>query len=236
MIIASLTSYGKRLDYVHLALETILKQTVKPDKIVLWLAHGERVPKWVKEMPVEIRFCHDVKSYNKIIHSLREFPEDIIITFDDDLLYPKNLIEVLMESYRQHPNDISAVRCHRILMNDGRPQSYLVWRKMIVDNMFKEYNFFTSGHGTLFPPHVFNDEVFNEEAFMSLAPRADDVWLNAMARLNHKTIWKTRVISKNKVIEPVQDVALSIRNTSKEHCENDDQIRNVFSKYKILWK
>ena len=40
-IIASLTTYGSRINSVDLTLKTILNQTKKADKIILWLAEDE---------------------------------------------------------------------------------------------------------------------------------------------------------------------------------------------------
>ena len=37
-IIVSLTSYPKRIGTVWLTIETLLRQSVKPDEIILWLA------------------------------------------------------------------------------------------------------------------------------------------------------------------------------------------------------
>ena len=40
-IIVSLTTYNKRINTVFLTIESIFEQTVKPDKIVLWLDKNE---------------------------------------------------------------------------------------------------------------------------------------------------------------------------------------------------
>jgi hypothetical protein len=99
--IVSLTSYGKRLRMTApYAIITLLNQSVRPDKIVLWVGHGdkENIPAIMNRLTkkgLEIRFCEDVKSYTKLVPALREFPEDCIITSDDDIYYPKNWLKLL---------------------------------------------------------------------------------------------------------------------------------------------
>ena len=44
--------------------------------------------------------------------------------------------------------------------------------------------FFTSGGGTLFPPIVRTEDLFNKENIKSLSFFADDVWLNLLAIKN----------------------------------------------------
>lgn len=39
--VVSLTSYGKRIATLHYTLYSLLNQTVKPQQIIVWLAHGE---------------------------------------------------------------------------------------------------------------------------------------------------------------------------------------------------
>ena len=40
-IIVSLTTFGKRINNVHLTIESIFRQTIRPEKIILWLAESE---------------------------------------------------------------------------------------------------------------------------------------------------------------------------------------------------
>ena len=77
-IIISLTTYSLRIHNVYIALESLLNQTIKPNRIILWLAEEEfneaNLPISVlrlKERGVEIRFCEDYKSYKKLIPTLR---------------------------------------------------------------------------------------------------------------------------------------------------------------------
>ena len=43
-IIISLTSYASRVQTVHLTIESLLNQTIKPNKIILWLRFPDGIP------------------------------------------------------------------------------------------------------------------------------------------------------------------------------------------------
>lgn len=118
-IIASLTSWTKRIGTAHLAIQTILNQTRRPDLTVLYLA-DEEFPRREKNLPrellalrserFEIRWTKNIRSYKKLIPALKDFPDDIIITFDDDLFYRAEVVERLLIGYLAEPN---CIQCHR---------------------------------------------------------------------------------------------------------------------------
>lgn len=199
--IVSLTSYGKRLNATApYTIITFFNQSVKPDKIVLWVAHGdkENIPKilWeFREIGLEIRFCEDIMSYKKIIPALQEYPEDCIITADDDVYYPENWLERLITLHEENPNKIICHRAHGIKVDTNRdPLSYKEWDRWIEPDVYRarkpaprrrpETVFPTGAGGVLYPPKCFHKDVADKELFMKLAPRADDIWLWAMAVIN----------------------------------------------------
>ena len=198
-IIVSLTSFPPRIPRIHYTISTLLKQTLKPDRIVLWLAE-EQFPNRNDDLSPEllamldrglsIRYTHDTKSYKKLIPAIAEFPDDIIVTVDDDLLYESNLLEKLVRSHESNPDAIHANRAHRITANpDGTHRKYTEWKHCIgkTDGCFR--NFLTSGGGTLFSPHSLHEDVSNERFFMEIAPSADDIWFWAMAVLRGTKIY-----------------------------------------------
>ena len=105
-IIVSLTTYGRRVsDTVYYTIISILKQTMRPDRIILWLDdswNDYTIPeklKQTRDYGVEIYYYKDIKSYKKLIPTLKIANKDIIITVDDDVIYNKNLISSLYCSY-----------------------------------------------------------------------------------------------------------------------------------------
>jgi len=245
-IIASLTSYGKRVNTVHLAIETILNQTHKADKVILWLAEDEfnenNIPNSLKSLVprgLEIDFCEDIKSYKKLIPTLKKYPNDIIITFDDDIYYRDDVIEKLYNSYKKEPESIHCMRGHKMkFLSNGFLDSYNNW-SMCIDKSVASLDIFpTTGGGALFPPNIFPSHTFKKELFMSLAPHADDVWFKAMSLLNniksvvveHEAVGYSKRL---KYIDNTQTNGLWVKNRNEED-GNNKQIKDVFTKYKLF--
>lgn len=240
-IIVSLTSYSKRIDDVHLVIESLFKQTIKPNKIVLWLAEDEyntnNIPIILKKLEkrgLEIDYCNDLKSYKKIIPSLKKYPNDIIITVDDDILYSYDLIEKLIEKYKEKKTVI-CTRAHKYKLKTKT--KFFPYKKWEYETKENEKLFLTSGAGTLFPPKSFDDDFFDSEVFLKLCPYADDVWINAMLLKNNKKITlvnqNKKYSEKNIGIDINQDIALYLKNIGEN--QNDIQLKKVFDYYN-LWE
>lgn len=242
-IIVSLTTYGRRLQDVCYTIESIMQQTMLPNRIVLNLdlpLEGCVIPialQRQKERGLEIVEVEDIRSYKKLIPTLRSNPESVIITIDDDAIYEFDLIERLFNSYMSNPDKISALRTHTIIFDDNMmPVSYNAW-DMCKDTADKPFRLFATGvGGVLYPPHSLADEVFNQDVFTSICPTADDVWFHAMAVL--KGTETVRVPARNPdgcdyiLNEEVQDMGLCTINTG-EGGLNDPQIKAVYEKYGI---
>lgn len=73
-IIVSLTSHGRRIFDVSVAIESIMQGTVKPNRIVLWLSEqmrGKSLPVVLQRQMargLEVAFCKDIGSHTKLIH------------------------------------------------------------------------------------------------------------------------------------------------------------------------
>ena len=239
-IIVTFTSYGKRIYTVPLVLERLINQTVRPDRIILYLSE-ENFPGKEKDLPerllemrqfgIEIRWCEgDIRSYKKIIPALEEFPEDILITIDDDIYYDLDLIEKLYDSYKRFPEAISALRVHKMEFDEeNQLLPYNEWKNQYSEilNEPSMWLFPTTGGGTLFPPHSLSEEVMNKEKFMELCPNADDVWIKFMAVLNNTPVVLAAPCKKLEYIAETQEDSLWKLNVT----ENDGQIAKLLEVY-----
>lgn len=114
-IIVSLTSWIRRIDNVPIVIESILKNTILPDKIVLNLSL-EEFPNRELDLPLavqEIINNHTIeviwnlgntKAFKKIIPTMDKYPNDAIISIDDDYIYPKDFIETFVKKHKQFPH------------------------------------------------------------------------------------------------------------------------------------
>lgn len=241
-VIVSLTTYSKRLYDVYLTVESIMQQTMKPNKIVLWLSdeYSDRdIPLHLKrqqERGLEIHYCNDIRSYKKLIPSLKLYPDDIIITVDDDLYYYDDIVEKLVKAYLKDSSLIYCNRLHRINFDSqGNVRKYKDWIWNYKEEDVSPLNFPTGCAGIIYPPHCFSEEVFNENVFMNICRTADDIWFKAMALYNN---YQSRKVFTHNLLgedyydnDNVQDIALSRINVIEDN--NDVQFKAVFDKYNL---
>lgn len=239
-IIVSLTTYGKRLNDVAFTIESIMQQTMKPNKIILWLEEGlkeKNLPYALKKQMsrgLEIGYCKDIRSYKKLIPTLKRYPEAAIITIDDDALYDYDLLEHLIYAYINQPQYIHAGRVHRIRIENGIVQPYKKWKHKIEELGPHRLNFAVGVGGILYPPGTLDEEVFNEEVFMDICKFADDIWFYTMAVKKGTLV--NKVFTRNSRGDDyvsnikIQDGGLRTINTQGNSL-NDSQFHDVFSMY-----
>lgn len=243
-IIVSLTSYPGRINAVPATIASLLKQSVKPDVIILWLAE-EQFPKrklpgiyqFIKDAGVKIAFCHDYRSHKKYYNSFKNFENDIVITVDDDIMYEGDVIEKLYSSYIRYPQAVSALGIQRIrFYDDGKIKNWNEWIGGYIDKeRVPSHHFFATGSGgVLYPPGCISKEIFNSSTMMRLCPTHDDLWIKIM-----EVIQGTKVVSAEKisrthgtVIRGTQrNLAFGIINLSNEGEGNDRQMKAVLDEY-----
>jgi hypothetical protein len=234
-LIVSFTSFPARIKKVHLVVESILRQTVLPDRIILWLSKEQfptidSLPKKLLEQRkrgLEINLCEgDLRSHKKYYYTLQELPNSSLITIDDDILYPSNMIETLLEAHNKYPDAIIARYGNKIKVSSNIIRPYREWGKNYVSIKPDDIAFFGSGGGTLFPKESFPSFTLRKDIFLSVCPLADDVWLNSMIRINNKKVY---LLKTNKdILFPIvnrKNKTLSSQNLGEDL--NDVQINNV---------
>lgn len=190
-VVVTLTSYPKRIRGVPRVLDSIMEQTYKPDVIVLYLSDKQFIERSLPidlstyyTQGVEIHWCQeDMKSHKKYLYSLREYPDDYIITIDDDYYYDKYMIEELFQYTNKFPRCILARRTHLITAErDGNLSVYGRWWKECMHYIgVPRMDLFAVGcGGILYPPHLLADEVFNTDCIKKCCLYADDIWLKVM--------------------------------------------------------
>ena len=235
-VIVSLTTYGKRLYEVYLTIESIMQQTIKPNKIILWLAEDMKsvqIPQTLQRQQrrgLEIKYCKDI---------LKEFPDDIIITVDDDVIYNIDTVELLLNGFRQHPKCVIANWALEIKNKDNTDtntdiSSYKEWK--CANGETESVRYMPIGcAGILYPPHSLDVEVLNEDVFMNICKFGDDIWFKAMALKNGYSCYVTpQDIHEHQYYDnPLwQDKGLTQLNINQD--KNDLQIKEVITKYNLF--
>lgn len=245
-ITISLTSYGSRIETVYLTVESLMQQSLKADRIVLCLSKDEfsetNLPASLKnqrERGLEILFCEeDIGPYTKFFYTFQKYPEDIVITIDDDFIYPIDTVDLLYQAYLKEPEVIHCNRAHQMLL--AKPGHLLPYRKWNFDRALDKASlctFPTGVGGVLYFPGSLDDAVFDKETFLKLAPNADDVWLKAMSL--KKSVKCRRIQSRTSFWEKAITIpgsqAVSLKRKNKHRLNGNDQaISQVFNKYDII--
>lgn len=194
--IVSLTSFPARINDIWICIESLLRQTVKPDEIILWLAESQfpdkKIPESLEKLKprgLTIRFCDDLRSHKKYYYAMKEYPNDCIITFDDDLYYDDNVIKRVVDLYKKYPDCICTNRAHEIIQKEGLVLPYKNWNHNVVTILKPSHKLLaTGGAGTLYPPNSLSSHVFDKVLIKSLCFHADDVWLKLMATLKYTKV------------------------------------------------
>ena len=165
MIVVCMTSWVKRIANVKPVVESIMKNTIQPDRLYLNLSI-EEFPNKELDLPIELcnYFISDsrlifnwvegenTKTMKKIFPALKYLQdEDIIINADDDILFPKDLIESRIKDFEKYGrkysitsdrnsidifkemNVISAISLYTKQMLNN-------WEKYVNEDIIKTYN------------------------------------------------------------------------------------------------
>ena len=195
-VIISLTSIPSRLSTLHLTIKSLLNQGVSFEKIVLWLHQDLKkdLPPALQKLQgkrFEIRYCATTEPHRKLIETLKLYPDRVIVTCDDDVIYPGDWLPRLLESWRHTPDDIVAHMCRKIRLENGEIRPYRTWRSEPTGESSPLAVALGWG-GVLFPPGSLDDRVLDRDTYMRLSPRADDLWYKAMAMLKGTAMRKSR--------------------------------------------
>ncbi len=256
-LVASITTTRDRLDLVHTAIESMMMQSVRPRSINLYLSDQigrDQIPHslarlcTIRPAGLVIHFVPDVGPHTKLIYALQEFPGDSIVTFDDDMIYPSNMVDCLLRTHRVHPRAIVANWAREIPLNRrGRPayikKGRLLTPQTLCSNLNQKASLARPSHralaygsgGVLYPPHALDSRVFDVECFRRLCPTEDDVWFKAMAILAGTPVVPTNlgIRPRHHNVRGSQITALRHQNHDSGKGGNEKQMRAVFAEFDL---
>lgn len=242
----SLTSYGRRVEsVVYYTLVSILKQTVRPQRIVLWLDDSwsfERLPsklQGLQKYGVEFNFCKDIKSYKKLIPSLNTSADLPIVTIDDDVMYEPKFLESLYKSYLEDPLKIHCTHALKPILKDiNHFDTYVKWQDYD-NNLQSGYVFPIGEGGILYPPNSLHKDVTNIDLAMSLCPNADDIWFWIMALKNgtkHKVVNLKKTFYSFDALYQYFHKGSALTHSNAKENKNDIQLKNIIAYYDLKFE
>ena len=186
-IVISLTTFPARIGKLWIVLDSLFRQTVRPDRIVLVLSE-EEFPSGKDGLPrsldayissgLEVEFVPwNMRCHNKYFHTLQALSGAVVITVDDDSYYRKDTVERLLGLHSKYPD---AVCCNiAAVIAPGHFHEYSSWKKTdreLPPSMDKIALGFA---GVLYPKGM-PASLFDRNLAMRLTPTADDLWLKAV--------------------------------------------------------
>ena len=157
MIYVSLSTIPQRIKNIDRSVDSLLKQTKKPDKIFINIPYkynrfeevidDKQIPKFSNDI-VEITRCEDCGPGTKLLGSLKKLKKNsLLILADDDHIYEDYMIEKFYYFYSKAPNNAYSFYVHP-LGNFGVGQgadgfaintNHLEGIKFFYDKIVKDY-------------------------------------------------------------------------------------------------
>ncbi len=241
-VIVSLTTYPARINEVWIVIECMFRQLYRPDKVILWLSkpqfEGIDLPdrlKTLEKRGLEICFVEDdLRSHKKYFYAVQQYPNDIIITVDDDVYYPKNIVSTLVSYHEKNSDCIISNRGHKITTDalNGKILPYKLWKKNIKKNKSSFFLVPTGVGGVLYPPNSLSQRIFDADLLKKLCFLADDLWLKVGSLLMNKKVIVTGVFSQTFIaIGKTQKTNLHTLNSKQGN--NNNQFRNILDYFEL---
>ena len=244
-------------------LHSIFTQGMWPNEINLWISrepflHDQGIPP--EQIPAKlqtltkfdklnfnIKYTENTAGYRKLLPVLEENKDRddvIIITADDDTLYPENWIEQLYKQFLEE-QCIIAYRARKITIGpDGALRPYESWPLLDSWDFQKDLMLCPTGNaGILYAPAFFDDRIF-DPVYKSLSPTRADFWYAANAIVNNvptRHIPSTEPMSGIERREEFPSIRIPIVELENwdalyktNRPRNDEYARNVFRYFSII--
>ncbi|NKW91426.1 glycosyltransferase family 2 protein [Rhodobacteraceae bacterium R_SAG9] len=195
----SLTSMSSRIPTLHLTLGSLLEQSYDDIVINLYLSRDPYLlDKGVPELPPEIlalqkeaggrlniEYCPNWGPYRKLLPFLHAHwgESKLVVTVDDDTIYPKNWLQGLVDAYDTY-RCVIGYRGHRINIRNGEIAPYRSWMRTKIEENPSQFILPTGKDGVLYNTAFFPVNVLNLADAMRIAPTVDDLWFRWHLLLN----------------------------------------------------
>ncbi|HEX3660349.1 MAG TPA: hypothetical protein VHU89_02900 [Acidobacteriaceae bacterium] len=230
----SMTTHGKRIETVYLAIESIANGESLPARLILWLDD----PRLFADLPDSLRRLRDrgleicltqnfgphTKYYPYLLGT--DSLDVPLVTADDDVLYGRWWLRGLIGAWRQNRAVVNCYRAHVVQVEKGVIQPYRTWGHCT--STVPSYRHFATGvSGCIYPSALLQQVKTKGDTFAQVCPRADDIWLHVNA-LRHG--FAIRQILRQPLNFPgvldTQDVGLFRSNTVSG---NDEQVCSTYT-------
>ena len=239
MIIVSMTTIPNRLERLKENLPSLLNQSYKFDKLVINIDDNLSKEDYeqyesLKELDerIEINLSEAKwRSCNKLLPTLIRYPNDVVITVDDDIYYPVDSIKLLVEKWNENTDCIITHEINPIFIENG-----YIGYKNAFDVMLeqKEWGKYFS-NCCLFPPHCFDgSDLFDYDKMMECTKGLhDELWFWVNSTINGvQCIGLNYIYSFSaEILRPYTDDEYQLTNYNKENTNIADYMDKINERY-----
>lgn len=197
-VIVSVTTTKARLNLFFYSFQSLRKQTYSQFKIFVFLSKEsylfddgiDIVPDWITGKNVQIVFVKNSGPYRKLLPIINSTADDdIIITVDDDVLYPDDWVQNVVRLAIQQPSRIVCGRARVIKRNFfGKFQNYTNWS--VCDEVDVGLNLLPIGcAGVVYRKYLLDLYFLSDEAHVKYAPTSDDIWFKVASLRKNTEIY-----------------------------------------------
>lgn len=191
--VVSIASYPQRSSLIPAVFQALNHQTTIPQKWLLVLSEEEWpnkiLPHYLRKLEsrgIEIIWVKgNTYAVKKLVPVIERYPNLGVITFDDELIYGKYVIEKLIKSSLQNKGSIVGHVGKKLIQKNGE------LKMMHRDETDADLDtpscqiYFLGGSGTFYPAGSLNAKVLDLEAITKIVPgRGSDIWFWAAAVAN----------------------------------------------------
>ena len=233
--VVSLTSHGRGVNSVYLSIESIGAGKLKPSRLILWLGlewtHAQ-LPDTLKRLQsrgLEICFTEDIGPHTKYYPYVAATPahETALAIADDDVLYSRSWLQELVTANALYPESVNCHRAHVVALTNQTLAPYNQW-KHCRSTAPTFCNMATGVSGCIFPPLLLDAIRKAGTAFRTVCPKADDIWLHAIALRSGFKTRQIRSLPMNYPIVPGSQVErLAPENVHQGR--NDQQVQRTYT-------
>ena len=207
-IVVSLTTTPDKINQIQPVLKSIYRQSIKPDRIYLNIPREFNIiPNWLKtDSKIIINITNDYGPATKLIATLEKErdPNAIIITVNDDYIYPKHMVRDLVKQYLPGTYKVNyklGAAITGVGVNNLIGPDFNLDQESIVLGNKPSLNIVSAG-GVAYKRNFFKDDIF---LLMDNVPKSciasDDLMISAYLLVNGASIVKISGMSYNESIK-----------------------------------
>jgi hypothetical protein len=188
--VVSIASYPKRSHLLPSVFEALNNQTTVPQKWILVLSEEEwpnlNLPSFLKKLEkrgVEIIWVkNNTYAVKKLVPVIEKYPDLGVITFDDELIYGKSVIDKLVKCSEINKEAIIGHVGKQLIQKDSELKMHYRLKEIANQDTPSEQVYFLGGSGTFYPPNSLDQKVTQIEGIQNIVPgRGSDIWFWAAA-------------------------------------------------------